>query len=159
MLKEWIIGYQDTKIELDLFYAGNYDFLNGDAFHKICDKMRNTLVIMKIKENGSLIGGFTTQNFSGGDFTTDKRAILFNLHLKSVYEIILPRDALFAMKGRLPSFGDGDLIISKPYCMSSFPYPYGMGKKRNELTEGLEKFVVEYMEVFEVTNHPLLNNK
>ena len=34
-----------------------------------------------------------------------------------------------------------------------------MGKKRNELTEGLEKFVVEYMEVFEVTNHPLLNNK
>ena len=159
MLKEWIIGYQDTKIELDLFYAGNYDFLNGDDFHKICDKMRNTLVIMKIKENGSLIGGFTTQNFSGGDFTTDKRAILFNLHLKSVYEIILPRDALFAMKGRLPSFGDGDLIISKPYCMSSFPYPYGMGKKRNELTEGLEKFVVEYMEVFEVTNHPLLNNK
>ena len=68
-------------------------------------------------------------------------------------------NALFAMKGRLPSFGDGDLIISKPYCMSSFPYPYGMGKKRNELTEGLEKFVVEYMEVFEVTNHPLLNNK
>ena len=121
--------------------------------------MRNTLVIMKIKENGSLIGGFTTQNFSGGDFTTDKRAILFNLHLKSVYEIILPRDALFAMKGRLPSFGDGDLIISKPYCMSSFPYSYGMGKKRNELSEGLEKFVVEYMEVFEVTNHPLLNKK
>lgn len=159
MLKEWIIGYQDTKIELDLFYAGNYDNINGDDFHRVCDKMRNTLVIMKIKENGSLIGGFTTQNFSGGDFTTDKRAILFNLHLKRVYDVILPRDALFAMKGRLPSFGDGDLIISKPYCMSSFPYSYGMGKKRNELTEGLEKFVVEYMEVFEVTNHPLLNNK
>lgn len=159
MLKEWIIGYQDTKIELDLFYGGNYDFLNGDDFHKICDKMRNTLVIIKIKENSSLIGGFTTQNFSGGDFTTDKRAILFNLHLKKVYEVILPRDAVFAMKGRLPSFGDGDLIISKPYCMSSFPYSYGMGKKRNELSEGLEKFVVEYMEVFEVTNHPLLNKK
>ena len=136
MLKEWIIGYQDTKIELDLFYGGNYDFLNGDDFHKICDKMRNTLVIIKIKENSSLIGGFTTQNFSGGDFTTDKRAILFNLHLKKVYEVILPRDAVFAMKGRLPSFGDGDLIISKPYCMSSFPYSYGMGKKRNELSEG-----------------------
>lgn len=77
MLKEWIIGYQDTKIELDLFYAGNYDFLNGDDFHKICDKMRNTLVIMKIKENGSLIGGFTTQNFSGGDSLLIKELFYF----------------------------------------------------------------------------------
>ena len=160
----------NNKINDDLLSLNNEvivsqkQYKKNESNKKTLEDKYNSLVnaIDSFKDNVKLIENDIQQKNLLSDKLKseyDKRAILFNIHLKSVYEIILPRDALFAMKGRLPSFGDGDLIISKPYCMSSFPYPYGMGKKRNELTEGLEKFVVEYMEVFEVTNHPLLNNK
>lgn len=157
-LHGWIIGNYDSKIELDLFYASNIEYLNGNDFHSSCDKMRNTLIILKIKETGALIGGFTYHNFSQNGYKHDRRAFLFNLQHGIPYEVTIARDAIHAVPGKMPEFGNGDLIIDKPYCTSDFPFSYGIGRSRYDLTGGLHKFTLEYIEVFEVTNHPFSKN-
>ena len=58
----------------------------------------------------------------------------------------------------MPEFGNGDLIIDKAYCTSDFAFSYGIGRSRYDLTGGLHKFTLEYIEVFEVTNHPFSKN-
>lgn len=158
-LHGWLIGSYDSKIELDLFYASGIEDLNADDFHLSCDKMRNTLVILKIKETGALIGGFTYQNFGQQGYKHDRRAFLFNLQYGSVYEVTVARDAIRTFPGKFPEFGNGDLIIGKPYCTSDFPFSYGIGRPRNDLTGGLGQFTLEYIEIFEVTNHPSLQYK
>ena len=61
-----------------LLYRGSVHGFDADAFHRHCDRIPNTLSLLK-SSNGNVFGGFTTQTWesSGDVFKRDDRAFIF----------------------------------------------------------------------------------
>ena len=79
-----IIGPQ--KFKTVLRYRGSRDGWMAKDFHRMSDNKGPTITLLKIKENGQCIGGFTSAYWespkSGSTFAVDKTAKLFNLTAK-----------------------------------------------------------------------------
>ena len=93
-----------------IFRASEYDF-RASEFHKHCDNIKNTLVLIRT-EFGKTLGGFTctpwkSQNFVDWVGDPDGRAFLFSLDMKEKF-VPLDCDKLICRNsGWGPVFGTG----------------------------------------------------
>ena len=72
-------------------------------FHKKCDNISNTLMLIKTNKN-FVFGGFTQtgwKNDRGSDIYDDK-AFCFSLNLKKIYNIKNPKNALHCQVVHMP---------------------------------------------------------
>ena len=79
-----IIGNLNKEIkELKKLYQATIDGDRGIDFHRKCDKIPNTLVLVKSAGNRRF-GGFTTLTWDSGR-RSDKNAFLFSLDKNKIY--------------------------------------------------------------------------
>jgi hypothetical protein len=72
----------DKFSKFRLVYRGSTDGFSGYCFHKHCDPIENTLVIIKTSES-YIFGGFTKHNWSGKNIIKlDPDAFIFSLYNK-----------------------------------------------------------------------------
>jgi len=86
LLKSW--APKNLKFAPKLVYRGSRDGLNGAAFHKKCDGLKNTVSIIKCKFNGasksSLIGGYLDAAWhSNGNHIPSSSSFIFSLSTKT----------------------------------------------------------------------------
>ena len=83
---------QDQKLELKC--RASRDEFKASDFHSHCDRIANTLTVIKAK-SGNIFGGFTEQEWnSRGEFVADPKAFIFSL----VYKEEKPFKVLCQMK-------------------------------------------------------------
>jgi hypothetical protein len=78
----------NKKFKTENRYRGSRDGWMIKDFHRMSDGEGPTITLMKIKENGNCIGGFTSAKWnspSSEAYVTDKNAILFNLTTNSFF--------------------------------------------------------------------------
>lgn len=139
MLTDWLVKSKDVSLLLK--YEAKGIEINAEDFHSECDELFNTLIVLKVKEKNQIIGGFTTNNWKGQQrFKYDKHAFLFNLSTYKVYPVDGSMNAIFCDNRSLPIFGQDDLLISGHKGKSIFPYYYGVGNPKYELTQGIRNF-------------------
>jgi len=154
---------QDAKFKL--VYKTYNRFPGGDIkdFHKICDNLQNTLII--VKSNKAVFGGFTSLDWSGENVSKqDANAFIFSLRNKYNRPLKLScSPGAVAIRCRPdcgPIFGLHDLMINdlKQYeknCSSflnnNYKNEYFELNKKNPHTflSGFYKFCVHEMEVYQ----------
>jgi len=58
-----IYSYNDLPYRFELKIRGTLDGFTADAFHLKSEKLENTIVVMRIKDTGELIGGYNPWSF------------------------------------------------------------------------------------------------
>jgi archaellum component FlaC len=148
--------------ELKKLYQATVDGDTAPLFHKKCDGIPNTLVIIKSAGNRRF-GGFTSQTWqsdSKGKFIDDKNAFLFSLDKQKIYSYKNDNKAIFNYKDYGPTFGNEFTLficsncIQEKYSYTSESHSsssYNFDGDNNALSEsnGNGFNVVEY-EVFEI---------
>lgn len=134
-----------------LLYRMSRDGRNPQTFHQRCQHIKNdgNVVIIRDRE-GSVFGGYTTNNWDIGRFKPDTRAFLFNIENEIVYRIHDVNNAIYSEDNYLAVFGEGDIVVSETGSYSDFPRSYGGSVREFELTNGKREFDIAEMEVFEV---------
>ena len=99
-----------------LLYRASRDSFISYKFHAKCDGKRNTLTVIK-SSNGNIFGGYTEVAWSQNEhFGHDENAFIFSLVNKDNRPILMkctnPENAIFCRKGRGPTFGTSDILIS-----------------------------------------------
>ena len=145
--------------EKKLIYRATEDGDKISDFHKKCDDVNNTLMIIKTNKN-FVFGGFTQsgwKNSRGGDIYDDI-AFCFSSNLKKIYNIKNPSNALHCQSydGR-PSFGSnsyvfliGNSFLSNNSSSTDKMVDYSGETKESEINGGQTYFQVEQLEVFEI---------
>ena len=134
-----------------LLYRMSRDGRNAQIFHQRCQHIRNDGNIVLIRDReGSVFGGYTTNNWDIGRFKSDSRAFLFNIENETAYRIHDVNNAIYSEESYLDVFGEGDIVVSETRSYSDFPRSYGGGVHEFELTNGRREFDIDEMEVFEV---------
>ena len=130
-------------------------------FHKKCDNIPNTLVLIKSKGKRRF-GGFTPIPWkSERGYIEDKKnqTFVFSLDNKKIYNLIGISCAVYHQEDYGPQFGWSDIIIAgnpiKEYKLLSFPNDYDYNGDIHPLSESDYSYGIEYIkaleyEVFEV---------
>ncbi|TNV81054.1 hypothetical protein FGO68_gene2332 [Halteria grandinella] len=141
-----------------LQYRGSADSFAARSFHKKCDRLKNSLTIVRTTE-GNIIGGFSTQNWKGKGWKQDENAWLFNIEAPSIFKIKQGNmKAIYADPTYGPIFGQGhDLLISDRSNITNCTaagksYQNGGGVSNLLLLESSSQvpFKVEEIEVFSI---------
>ncbi len=100
-----------------LLYRASRDGDSAINFHRNCDGIPNTLVIIETTK-GKKFGGFTSQIWDrNGDYKSDEKCFLFSLNKKEIYYIKDPSIAIVCFKNKGPNFGRGNDICIEDNCM------------------------------------------
>ncbi len=120
-----------------LFRASEYKF-STSKFHELCDKIPNSLVLIKT-EFGKIIGGFNSlgwnSQLNGYSADNSKKTFLFSVSLKQKFDLIQPMGALYSNPAYGPTFGGGfDIYVSHDCAVnknsySNFPHSYNLASK------------------------------
>ena len=137
-----------------LLFRASRDGDKANTFHSLCDKYSNLIILIKTKK-GARFGGYTSSKFrSSAHLKFDNNAFLFSLDNKKVFNIIPGEYAIYCYDNTGPCFSKTSLYIpnsffSKPGKTSKAGGPFQF-KKDYELNRGVEKFLVEELEIFQV---------
>ena len=85
LLKSWI--EPNKKIKAELLYRLTKDGESFEIFHKLCDRKKPNLILVKSKK-GFKFGGFTFENWEScneGKWKKDNKSFLFSLDLNKRY--------------------------------------------------------------------------
>ena len=147
----------EIVIGLRLLYRATRDGDAASDFHSRCDKVNNTLVVVKTKE-GLKFGGFTSETWEGDDVDkTDNKAFCFSLDKMKIYNCIKGKRAIFASPYSGPAFENCIFQIKDKCfeeggeCSDSNTQYYDNQEKEYEINNGGEQFKVEEVEVFGVS--------
>lgn len=151
----------DSPYEFRLLFRGSQDGLSPINFHRICDNRQSTLVVIKIRGTGEIIGGYNPirwKPFKGSWGNTEDSFIFslrgpYNSSRSPILSRLMKGQNTYALnyKPNLgPSFGIADLKIDgnnfrdecKCYCLK------GCYEKSIRMTTGF--FSIEDYEVFQV---------
>lgn len=99
-----------------LIYRASRDSFLPARFHSRCDGKKPTLTIIKAT-SGNIFGGYTEAAWSQNEhYAEDPNAFIFSLVNKDntplVMKCINPKNAIFCRRGRGPTFGTSDILIS-----------------------------------------------
>ena len=128
LLREWL--GRPAKIEL-LFRASEHNF-SAEAFHKKCDKVSSTLVLVRT-EFDKTIGGFNPGRWYSrvrGNFMPDfsNKAFIFSLDLKEKFALKDSSEAFSCGQDMGPGFGQDiqitDQCFNSKKSHSWFPSAY-----------------------------------
>lgn len=145
--------------EKKLIYRATEDGDKMSDFHKKCDNVSNTLMLIKTNKN-FVFGGFTQtgwKNDKGSDIYDDK-AFCFSLNLKKIYNIKNPKNALHCQSyDNRPSFGSnsyvfliGNSFLSNSSSSTDKMIDYSGETKESEINGEQTYFRVEQLEVFKI---------
>jgi hypothetical protein len=147
----------EIVIGLRLLYRATRDGDAASDFHSRCDKVNNTLVVVKTKE-GLKFGGFTTETWEGDDVDkTDNKAFCFSLDKMKIYNCIKGKRAIFASPYSGPAFENCSFQIKDKCledggeCSDSNTQYFDNQEKEYEINNGGDQFKVEEVEVFGVS--------
>eukprot|EP00112_Aurelia_sp_Birch-Aquarium-sp1_P008379 Seg1920.3 transcript_id=Seg1920.3/GoldUCD/mRNA.D3Y31 product="BTB/POZ domain-containing protein KCTD7" protein_id=Seg1920.3/GoldUCD/D3Y31 len=166
-LLEWL-NITDEPNSIQLVYSAELDGWDAEDFHKNCDGISPTLVLME-STNGNIFGGYTTKPWSSNKADVrDKELFVFQLAVKQTEETFKTywkNPGIMCMSSFGPMFGfidSGDefedvlKINSTPNInwstckgLENFTTHDGL-KVTNKRLAGSERFRLTRMEVFEV---------
>ena len=137
-----------------LLFRASRDGDSANKFHDICDKYSN-LIVLIITEDGTRFGGFTSSKFrSSSHLKFDNNAFLFSLDNKKVFNIIPGQYAIYCYDNTGPCFSKGSLYVPNNFFtkygktrIAGGPFQF---KKDYELNNGIEKFLIKELEIFQV---------
>ena len=150
-LKNWINPHQVIKAQL--LYRLSKDGSLIATFHKLCDNISPTLVLIESCK-GNKFGGYTTCKWATcGKGQIDGKTFLFSLTKNKIFkkrEDKLKERDIYCDMSYGPFFGGNDLIFrdSLENCMSKIPYFFLYNK---DLEDNINNsFEVKEVEVYKI---------
>lgn len=148
------ISKNHKKLTLNLLYKASVDSDKAEVFHRKCDNIPSSLVLVK-SSNNKRFGGFTTCNWSGNEIDKpDKDAFIFSLDKLKMYDVIPEKNAIGCYPGLGPTFSGYQIkIYDNAFENGGSTYLKGHNYNTTEdfeLTGGMQKFGVEEIEVYGV---------
>ncbi|RIB28157.1 hypothetical protein C2G38_2239687 [Gigaspora rosea] len=167
--------YSTTKIpyEFKLLLRGSRDGFTGEVFHKLCDNIPNTVVIVKINSTNEILGGYNPLIWKVGsnnlpfrkvgnnsnDHATTADSFIFSLKNKKLSKSILSRVSnaskaiYYSPITHGPGFGCGALGMGnyfdpnpkKWFCQGTTEYVY-----EKPIRNICEWFLIDEYEVFQI---------
>ena len=147
---------EETKIKFRMLYSAK---LNGDSskiFHKLCDNHFNTLVLVKTdKEN--VFGGFASKSWNSMELgrKKDLKSFIFSLNKKKIYNAEKDKKFhLYCSEFDGPCFYafsiEDSCIKNGGFCDEVRKCNFDSFQSDYEINNGIKKFVVDQLEVFEI---------
>lgn len=137
-----------------LLYRASRDGDSSFAFHRNCQGIPNTVVIIETIK-GNKFGGFTSKIWdTSGDYKYDEKCFLFSLDKRQIYYNKDPEISIVCLKNKGPIFGRGNDIYIEDNCMrnnqnftvqSSFYY-----REENYALNNEKYFTVKDYDVYQV---------
>ena len=141
-----------------LIFSSEKEDDKASSFHKNCDNIAPTLILIETKE-GFRYGGFTTQKWESPEqsiFKNDKNAFIFSLDTEKKYDVTDPEKSIQCSMFWGPYFGEGgaicvpDNFLQEKNAFYQWPSSYDISEK-DELTFGQEHNInISKYEVFEI---------
>jgi len=139
------------NIKYKLLYKASVDGDTATAFHNKCDKIPNTLVLIKASGD-KRFGGFTTQTWDGDDINKeDDKCFIFSIDNMKIYDIIEGEEAINCNPDLGPIFIDQIKLLDKFFIQGGSTNKKGITfntKGDFEINGGAEKFGVREVEVY-----------
>ncbi|RGB41149.1 TLD-domain-containing protein [Rhizophagus diaphanus] len=165
LLASWIdrkrgnpYNFSDIPFEFKLIYRASRDGFRNDRFHDKCDNKGPTIVVIKVKYSGEIIGGYNPlewrcdkinewstllpNNHVDQQCKTSK-SFIFSLTNQTISRVTLNNDAIIWNRNKGPCFGLQDLCITNNF---------GKSEQRSYENRIINKtnFEIEEYEVFQV---------
>jgi hypothetical protein len=141
-----------------LIFSSEKEDDKASSFHKNCDNIAPTLVLIETKE-GFRYGGFTTQKWESPEqsiFKNDEDAFIFSIDTEKKYDVTDPKKSIQCSMFWGPYFGEGgaicvpDNFLQEKNAFYQWPSSYDISEK-DELTFGQEhKINISKYEVYQI---------
>ena len=96
-----------------LLYRASRDGDSSLTFHRNCQGIANTVVIIETMK-GKKFGGFTSKIWdTNGDYKYDEKCFLFSLDKRQIYYNKDPEISILCLNNKGPVFGRGNDIVMK----------------------------------------------
>ena len=140
------------NIKYKIIFRSNIDGDCASTFHEKCDKIRNTLILIKASGN-KRFGGFTTETWDGNDINKkDEKSFIFSIDKMKIYDIIPGQNAINCNPDLGPVFLSQIKLLDKFFTQGGTTSTKGKNYKTLEdfeITDGAEKFGVQEVEVYQ----------
>ena len=141
------------NIKYKIIFRSNIDGDCASTFHEKCDKIRNTLILIKASGN-KRFGGFTTETWDGNDIKKkDEKSFIFSIDKMKIYDIIPGQNAINCNPDLGPVFLSQIKLLDKFFTQGGTTSAKGKNYKTLEdfeITDGAEKFGVKEVEVYQI---------
>ena len=141
------------NIKYKIIFRSNIDGDLAQTFHQKCDKIKNTLILIKASGN-KRFGGFTSETWDGDDVNKkDDKSFIFSIDKMKVYDIIEGENAINCNPDLGPVFVNQIKLLDKFFTQGGTTCKKGMNFKTTEdfeITDGAEKFGVQEVEVYQL---------
>ena len=141
------------NIKYKIIFRSNIDGDSAQTFHQKCDKIKNTLILIKASGN-KRFGGFTSETWDGDDVNKkDDKSFIFSIDKMKVYDIIEGENAINCNPDLGPVFVNQIKLLDKFFTQGGTTCKKGMNFKTTEdfeITDGAEKFGVQEVEVYQL---------
>ena len=141
------------NIKYKIIFRSNIDGDCASTFHQKCDKIRNTLILIKASGN-KRFGGFTTETWDGNDINKkDEKSFIFSIDKMKIYDIIPGQNAINCNPDLGPVFLGQIKLLDKFFTQGGTTSTKGKNYKTLEdfeITDGAEKFGVKEVEVYQI---------
>ena len=141
------------NIKYKIIFRSNIDGDLAQTFHQKCDKIKNTLILIKASGN-KRFGGFTSETWDGNDINKkDNKSFIFSIDKMKVYDIIEGENAINCNPDLGPVFVNQIKLLDKFFTQGGTTCKKGMNFKTTEdfeITDGAEKFGVQEVEVYQL---------
>jgi hypothetical protein len=141
------------NIKYKILFRSNIDGDAASIFHEKCDKIKNTLVLIKASGN-KRFGGFTTETWDGNDINKkDEKSFIFSIDKMKIYDIIPGENAINCNPDLGPVFLGQIKLLDNFFTQGGTTSTKGKNFKTLEdfeITDGAEKFGVQEVEVYQI---------
>ena len=141
------------NIKYKIIFRSNIDGDLAQTFHQKCDKIKNTLILIKASGN-KRFGGFTSETWDGDDVNKkDDKSFIFSIDKMKVYDIIEGENAINCNPDLGPVFVNQIKLLDKFFTQGGTTCKKGINFKTTEdfeITDGAEKFGVQEVEVYQL---------
>ena len=124
LIYNWICP--NTKIKLELIYKASIDGDSAENFHKKCDNIHKSTLVVIQSRNGYRFGGYTTGNWGDYKQQEDANAFVFSLTNKNKVKVQSPKEpiAIYPLVDLGPRFGHITFEISSNCFSNKSSYIY-----------------------------------
>ena len=141
------------NIKYKIIFRSNFDGDLAQSFHQKCDKIKNTLILIKASGN-KRFGGFTSETWDGNDINKkDDHSFIFSIDKMKVYDVIEGENAINCNPDLGPVFVNQIKLLDKFFTQGGTTCKKGKNFKTTEdfeITDGAEKFGVKEVEVYQI---------
>ena len=141
------------NIKYKILFRSNIDGDAATVFHEKCDKIKNTLILIKASGN-KRFGGFTTETWDGNDINKkDEKSFIFSIDKMKIYDIIPGENAINCNPDLGPVFLGQIKLLDNFFTQGGTTSTKGKNFKTLEdfeITDGAEKFGVQEVEVYQI---------